>query len=174
MKTRVLIITVISTMLGSICPAETAPTSDAFYRQAVAAEKAGDPDAARVAYEQALRLNPHNADARFRLGQLKHRRDAIARHGRQSVFNAVMLPEIRLDDANLRESLDLLAKMIETQSEGKVAPNFIIQDTDGVLADAKISMQLRNVTSGAVLEYILGMVKARARHDEFAIVILPM
>jgi len=174
MKTRTLIHPLISMMLVSLAHAEAPANSDAsFYRQGVAAEKAGDPDAARAAYEQALRINPHHADSRYRLGQLRHRRDAIARHGRQSAFSAVMLPEVRLDDAGLRESLDLLAKMVETQSEGKVAPNFIIQDADGKLANAKLTLQLRNVTSGAVLDYILGMVKARARHDEFAIVILP-
>lgn len=83
-----------------------------------------------------------------------------------------MLTELRLEDAELRESLDLLAKLVETQSEGKIAPNFVIQDADGKLANAKISLNLRNVTSGAVLEYMLGMINARARHDEFAIVIL--
>lgn len=173
MKTHVLIHIAIATLLVGDANAETPTNSDALYRQGMAAEKAGDPDAARIAYEQALRLNPHNADARFRLGQLKHRRDAIIRHGRQSAFNAVMLPEIRLDDAEFRESLDLLAKLIETQSQGKVAPSFIIQDTSGKLATAKISLQLRNATSGAVLEYMLKMANARARHDEFAIVILP-
>lgn len=83
------------------------------------------------------------------------------------------MTELRLEDAELRESLDLLAKLVETQSEGKIAPNFVIQDADGKLANAKISLNLRNVTSGVVLEYMLGMINARARHDEFAIVILP-
>lgn len=173
MKIHILIVSVIFGFGAGLCLAEPAANSDTLYRQGVAAEQAGDPDAARAAYEQALRLNPRHADATFRLGQLKHRRESIARHGRQAAFNGVMLAEIRLEDAELRESLDLLGKMVETQSEGKVAPNFVIQDADGKLADAKISLKLRNVTAGAVLEYILGIASARARHDEYAIVITP-
>jgi len=153
--------------------AQAPANADTFYRQGVAAEQAGDADAARAAYEQALRLNPNHADATFRIGQLRLRRDTIARQGRVAAFNGVMLREIRLDDASLRESLDALGTIVESQSESKVTPNFVIQDADGKLADAKITLNLRNVTSGAVLEYMLGMANARARHDEFAIVILP-
>lgn len=153
--------------------AQPAASSDTYYRQGVAAEKAGDPDAAREAYQQSLRLNPRNADARFRLGQLKLRRDTIVRQGREATFSGVRLPQVLLDEAEFRESLEALAKMIETQSEGRVAPSFIVQDPSGKLAEARISLQLRNVTATAALDYILGMAGARARHDEFAIVITP-
>ncbi len=173
MKTHFSPILAMLMLLPTGLTAQPAASADAFYRQGVAAEQAGDPDAARSAYAQALRINPQHADATFRMGQLRIRRDSIARQGRQAAFNGVMLQEIRMEDASLRESLEALAKMMETRSEGKVAPNFVVQDPDGKLADAKISLQLRNITSGAVFEYILNMANARARHDEFAIVILP-
>jgi len=173
MKTLVLIFVAMFGFSASSTLAQAPPSADAFYRQGVAAEQAGDAAAARAAYEQALRLNPRHADAQFRIGQLRMRRDTIARQGREATFNRVMLKEIRLDDAKLRESLDTLATMVETQSDSKVSPNFVVQDPDGKLADATITLSLRSVTSGAVLEYILSMANARARHDEFAIVILP-
>lgn len=173
MKTRILIFTLFTAVLTGLVHAQAPANANALYRQGVAAEEAGNPDAAREAYQKALRINPRHADARFRLGQLGMRREAIARHGRQAALASVMLPKIRLDDAGFRESLDALAKLIESESEGKVAPNFVIQDTDGKFADASISLQLRNVTASAALEYILAMANARARHDEFAIVITP-
>jgi tetratricopeptide (TPR) repeat protein len=173
MKTRFLISVICSAFFVGVVSAQQPATSESYYRQGLAAEQAGDPDAARAAYMEALKLNPHNADATFRLGQLKHRRELLIRQGRQTAFNGVMLPEIRFDEASLRESLDALAKVMETQSDGKVAPNFIIQDAEGKFSDAKISLELRNVTSGAVFKYILDMVNARARYDEFAVVILP-
>lgn len=174
MKIRILIFTILSSFLvGAVC-AETPANANTHYRQGIAAERAGDPDAARTAYQQALRMNPRHADARFRLGQLGMRREAIVRQGRQAALAGVMLPKVRLDDAGFRESLDALAKMIETESEGKLAPNFVVQDPDGKLANASISLQLRNVTASAALDYILAMANARARHDEFAIVITPL
>ena len=173
MKTRILILTILSSFLTGSVFAQTPANASTYYRQGVNAEQAGDPDAAREAYQQALRLNPQHADARFRLGQLGMRREAIVRQGRQAALTGVTLPNVVFDDANLRESLDALATMVETQSEGKVAPNFVVQDPDGTLAEARISLKLRNVTAGAVLDYIVEMAKARARHDEFAIVIMP-
>ena len=173
MKKATLLIGWVFAWAAAFAIAESPANSNQLYQRGLAAERAGDPDAARAAYQQALRANPNHADARFRLGQIGMRRDAIARQGRQNAFNAVMLPQILLDDAGFREALDALANMVEAESEGKVAPNFVIQDTDGKLAEAKITMQLRNVSAGAVLEYMLGMAKARARHDEFAIVIQP-
>jgi len=174
MKTLMLIVAAIIGITSAIAFAQQpAANADAFYRQGMQAEHAGDPDAARTAYEQALRINPRHADATFRLGQLRINRDRIARKGRQAAFNGVMLAEIKLEDAALRETLESLSKMVEARSEGEVAPNFVIQDADAKLADVRISLQLRNVTAGAVLDYVLGMANARARHDEFAIVILP-
>lgn len=173
MKIHVLILMVAGVVWVAELSAQPVAGADLYYRQGVAAEQAGDPDAAHRAYQQALRLNPNHADATFRIGQLKLRRDAIARHGRQRAFNSVMLDEIRMDDASLREALDALAVMIETQSEGNIAPNFVVQDADARLERARITLQLRNITSGAAFEYILNMANARARHDEFAIVIVP-
>jgi len=156
-----------------LCLAESSANAEAFYRQGLAAERAGDADAARAAYEQALRINPRHADATFRMGQLRLRRDVIARQAREKAFNSVMLREIKLEDAELRESLDALAKMVEAITEEQVTPNFILQDPDGRFADVRVTLNLRNVTAGAVLEYMLSSAKARARHDEYAIVILP-
>ena len=173
MNIRILIFTILCSFLAGAIHADTPDNANTFYQQGVAAERAGDPDAARQAYQQALRVNPRHADARFRLGQLGMRRAAIVRHGRQAALAGVMIPKVRLDDAGFRESLDALAKMIETESEGKLAPNFVIQDPDGKFADAKISLQLRNVAASAALDYILAMANAHARHDEFAIVITP-
>jgi len=153
--------------------AETAPTSESFYRQGIAAERAGDPDAARAAYEQALRLNPNHADARFRLGQVKIRRDAIARQGRQAAFSRVMLPEVRFSEASLREALDALARLVTTGSNEQITPNFVIQDPGDKLKDRTITMQLRNISASAALQYILEESRAQARFDEYAIVILP-
>lgn len=172
MKIHTMLLALTIAIAGSAL-AETEVTSDTLYRQGIAAERAGDPDAARAAYEQALRLNPKHADARFRLGQVKVRRDTIARQGRQAALTKVILPDVQFSEATLRETLDVLAKRINTGSDGKLSPNFVVQDPGGKLANAKITMQLRNVPASTVLQYILEQTGARARHDEYAIVIQP-
>lgn len=155
--------------------ANSTPTRSAemLYRQGLAAEKVGDPDAARNAYTQALRIYPGHANARFRLGELKLHSPAIAAKGREAKFGAVVVPEFRVDDASLRECLDALALIVSKQSEDKVTSNFILQDPKNQLSAAKISLNLKNLPASGVLRYLLGQSGAKARFDEHAIVVEP-
>jgi tetratricopeptide (TPR) repeat protein len=154
--------------------AEPTPSqkSAAYYQQGVAAENAGDAAGAKNAYEAALAANPRNANAEYHLGQLKLNFDKIATKGRKAKFDGVMVPEFKIDDAELTDALTYLGKIIEKQSTGEITPNFVIQDPQKKLAEAKVSLVLKNTPSGGVLKYILDQVGANARFDEHAIVIL--
>lgn len=156
-------------------PAATpAQQAEALYRQGVAAEKAGDPAAARQAYSAALAANPQHANARYNLGQVKIHAAAITAQGREAKFGAVIIPEFRLDAASLQEALDALGVLIERQSKDTVTPNFVIQDPKQQLAAAKISLTLKNTPAKAVLQYLMEQAGAKARYDEHAIVIAPI
>jgi len=169
MKNPLLLLTL---SLGIAC-ANPAPNANTHYLNGIAAENAGDPAAAGEAYQMALRINPNHANARFRLGQLKINSAAIAAKGREAKIGGVMLPELRLEEATLRECLDALAVKIEKESKGEVIPNFIVQDPAEKLAAAKVSIQLKNVPTSAALKYILTEVGAKVKYDEHAVVISP-
>lgn len=182
MKTSRLVIHIlplaVATALASPTSAQTpaaspAQQAEALYRQGKAAENAGDPTAARQAYQKALQVNPHHANARYSLGQLKITSPAIAAKGREVEFGAVMVPEFKLDQATLRESLDALRLIVEKQSNGEVMPNFILQDPKNELGQATITLVLKNMPARGVLRYLLEQAGAKARYDEHAIVILP-
>jgi len=147
--------------------------AEAYYQQGIAAEKAGDPNAARAAYGAALRVNPQHTNSRFRLGQLRSTSGSIAAKGRETKIGAVVIPEIKLDGATLAETLEFLAKLIERESKGETAPNFVIQDPKNQLAEARITLQLKNVPTTAVLQYITNAANAKIRYDEHAVVIEP-
>ncbi len=150
-----------------------AQQSEVYYRQGQAAVKAGDPDTARTAYLKALQINPRHAGARFSLGELKIHSGAIASKGREAKFGAVMVPELKLDQATLQESLDALRAIVEKESNEEVAPNFIIQDPKGSLANARITLVLKAMPAKGVLQYLMDQSAAKARFDEHAIVIAP-
>jgi len=158
--------------IGIAC-ANPAQNANEQYLAGIAAENAGDPTAAGQAYEMALKLNPNHANARFRLGQLKLTGAAIAAKGREAKVGAVMLPSIHLEEATLREALDALAINIEKQSDGEVAPNFIVQDPNEKLAAVRITFQLKNVPTSAALKYLLTQANAVVKYDEHAVVISP-
>ena len=162
-----------SAQTPAVKPTAPAPSADAYYRQGQAAEKAGDPAAARKAYQEALRLNPRHANATYAMGQLKLNADAISSRGREQKFGAVVVPEFKLADAELQEALDALGVVVERESKKTVAPNFIIQDPKSQLASTKLNLNLKSMPAKAVLKYVLDQANAKARYDEHAIVIMP-
>ncbi len=151
-----------------------APTSESLYKQGQAAEKAGDVAAAKEFYSGSLKLNPKNAYARYSIGQLKINGESITTKAREAKFGAVMVPVFQLDAATLQESLDALSVMIEKESKQTVTPNFVIQDPKLVLADRKITMNLKNMPTKAIMKYIMDQTGAKARYDEHAVVITPL
>jgi tetratricopeptide (TPR) repeat protein len=154
--------------------AETpAQRAELLYRQGQTAEQAGDPEAARKAYTEALHANPGHPHARYSLGQLKITAPALAAKGREAKFGSVIVPELKLDEAPLKDSLEALQVIVEKQSKEQVTPNFIVQDPKAALSTVKISLVLKNTPAKAVLQYILDQAGAKARHDEHAIVIAP-
>jgi tetratricopeptide (TPR) repeat protein len=156
-------------------PAQAAALqADAFYRQGQAAEKAGDPTAAQQAYSAALKADPKHANARYRLAEVKLNASAIAAKGREAKFGSVMIPAFRLDAVSLQEALEALRVLVEKQSNNEVTPNFVIQDPSKQLAAAKISLNLKNLPAKGVLRYLLEQSRAVARHDPYAIVIIPL
>ena len=150
-----------------------AASADSLYKQGLAAEKAGDPVAAKEFYANALKANPNHANARYSLGQVKINAASIAAQGRETKFGAIMIPVYQLDGASLQEALDALSLIIEKQSDKKVTPNFVIEDPKGELTDRKITLNLKNMPSKAVMKYLMDQTGAKARYDEHAVVIAP-
>ena len=160
-------------LVSQVLAQTPANQADSLYQKGLAAEKAGDPAAARGFYTQALKADPKNANAIYSLGQLKLNSGSIAAKGREAKFGAVMIPVYQLDQATLKESLDALGLIVEKQSNNEVTPNFVIEDPKGLLTDKKISLNLKNMPSQAVLKYLLDQTGAKVRYDEHAVVIAP-
>jgi len=165
---------VIAGSLTSLALAETpAQAAQSLYQKGQAAEKAGDPVTAKDCYTQALKADPNNANARYSIGQLKLTSATIAAQGRETKFGAVMIPVFQLDGASLQEALEALSLIIEKQSKDTVTPNFVLEDPKGLLASQKISLNLKNMPSKAVMKYVLDTARAKARYDEHAVVVSP-
>lgn len=160
--------------LVSQAPAQPpAQQAEALYQKGLAAEKAGDPAAARNFYTGALKLDPKNPNATYGLGQLKINAPAIATKAREAKFGAVVIPFFQLDQATLQEALTGLGLIIEKESKGEVTPNFVIEDPKAVLASQKISLNLKNLPARAVMKYLSDQTGAKVRYDEHAVVISP-
>jgi tetratricopeptide (TPR) repeat protein len=155
---------------ATLPPAQQAGT---YYAKGIAAEKAGDVEAARLAYTKALQLNPNFANCRYRLTELQLNRGAVAAKGREAKLDKVMVPVFQLDGATLQEALDALNLIIVKEAKGQVVANFVVQDPNKSLAAAKLTLNLKNLPASAVMKYLLAQANAKARYDEHAIVIEP-
>ncbi len=146
-------------------------SADTLFKKGAAAEKAGDVGAANAFYTNALKVDPHNADARYSLGQLQIHSAGISAKAREAKFGAVIIPVFQLDNASFKEAIEAFSILIEKQSKGEVAPNFVIEDPKNLLAEHKLTLNLKNLPAQAVMKYLLDQTGAKARYDEHAVVI---
>ncbi len=170
---KIITFVVACTLVSQALAQSPAQQAEAIYQKGLAAEKAGDPAAARNFYTEALRRDPKNPNATYSLGQLKLNAPAIATKGREAKFGAVMIPVFQLDQATLQEALTGLSLIIEKESKGEVTPNFVIEDPKALLATQKISLNLKNMPARAVMKYLTDETGAKIRYDEHAVVISP-
>lgn len=169
---KIITFAVVCTLVSqALAQQPAAESAESLYKKGQAAEKAGDPAAAGTFYKNALQADPSHANSRFSLGQLKLTSPALAAKGRQAKFGAVMIPAFQLDQATLQEALEAFTVILEKQSKETVTPNFVVEDPKKILASQKISMNLKNMPSSAVLKYLLDQTGAKARYDEHAVVI---
>jgi len=144
-----------------------------FYNMAARAYEDGDIKAAREALKSALSLNRSHAHsiALARRMQTSGNQTLLAK--RKRIFNNVMIPLIDLNEASVKDAIKVLAINVETQSKGKVIPNFIIQDKYNKLDDVKITIKLKNVPAGDVLDHLLRSAGASASFGKYTTIIRP-
>jgi len=148
-----------------------AQKAEDHYRQGLAAEKAGDPTTARASYDAALELFPGHVNARYRAGQVKINAVSIKSAASEAKIGSVQIPAYQLEDATVQEAIEALSLAMDKATEGKIAPNFVIEDPKGKLTETRITLRLKNIPVKAVLNYIHSLANTKARYDEHAVVI---
>lgn len=146
--------------------------AELYYQKGLAAEKAGDPEIALAAYQSALKAHPGHANARYRVQQVKLEAPTIKAGATAARFGEVSIPIYELENASLQEAVELLTLRMEESTEGKIVPNFIIEDPKGRLSETLVSMRLKNIPVKAILNYLQTQTNTKLRYDEHAIVIL--
>ncbi|MCH7225449.1 tetratricopeptide repeat protein [Haloferula sp. A504] len=174
MKSIVLLLVLIATSLPAF-----SNDAERLYQMGLAAMNQGQPEAAEKAFREALRIQPNHAQARYQLGQLPARAEALKAQRRAAELAEIRLPAIDFAGVTLNEALAALGQMIETESaksrgeDKALTPNFMVQDPGGSLGDKEVNLRLKNVPAKVALDYLLQQVGATARYDEHATVIRP-
>jgi len=144
-----------------------------FYNMAVRAYEDGDVNAAREALRSSLALNRSHAHSIALARRMKIGGNQTVLAKRKRIFDNVMIPLIDLSEASVKDAINILAKIVETQSNGKVIANFIIQDRGKRLDGIKITLKLKNVPAGDVLNHLLRSSGASANFGKYTTIIRP-
>jgi tetratricopeptide (TPR) repeat protein len=150
-----------------------ADTAADLYKQGMTAMDEGNVRAAELAFTEALRLQPNNANVRYQLGQLKQNQDSIAARARSRQLEQYRIDQIDFSKTEVSEAIVALGMLIEKKSEGKFSPNFMIQDPSNKLGDREVTLQVKNLPARAALNMILAQAGASARFEKHAIIIVP-
>ena len=103
--------------LTAVLSAQDDPATKAerYYRQGLAAEQQGNANLARRSFQDALRLNPRHANARYHLLQLSGADAQLNARARQLKLSHIILPKVELDGASFQEVLDMLDVLIRKE-----------------------------------------------------------
>jgi len=164
---------ILALALAATLPAHADRASD-IYKQGLIAMDQGNVKAADAAFREVLRLRPDFADARFQLSELKRNQGSIAARARQKKLAEFEIAQINFDKVELSDALEALGMLVEKKSEGKFAPNFMIQDPSSKLADSQVTLMVKNVPAKAAFDMILQQAGAVAKYEEHAIVVKPV
>lgn len=142
---------------------------NAYYQQASQAYKDGDITSASEALKNALALNPRHAQSYALSLQLKKQGSTFKAKARERQLAQIKLKHIDVEDMELGEALEILSKLIEKETKDKYIPNFVIQDSSGILKTKKVKLNLKGIPASIALEYLLEQTGAISRFDDYAI-----
>ncbi len=134
----------------------------------------GEIEAARAAFTEILSIQPNHGHARYQLSQLKSNHSRILLSRRKALFKKTKIAKIDFEEAPLSEVLETLDYLTAKSTDKKFTPNFIIQDSKGVLKQAKVTLALSNIPLAAALKYSLEQAGASVRYDAHATIITPL
>lgn len=169
MKTTLLIL-----LLGTASLLAKEPTSEDYFKAGEAALAKNDLETAKKYYAAAVKINPQNGNARFRLLSMGELNKQARVKLREQRLAEIKLPVVDFEDFTLQESIEALSVMIEKASEETFIPNFVIADPTGELEGNLVTLKLRNIPASTALTYVLSQAKAQHKVDEHIVRIRPL
>lgn len=174
-------ILVLGTMLAVCASLEADPASEgraqkvaSLYRQGVSALEEGDTGLAGQCFRQVLAMQPTHGNARYQLLSLDQRKPGLAAKVRQRKLTQIKIAKVDFNESTLGDAIEALNILIERETEGKFAANFVIQDPHDQLEKKTVTLKLGGVPASVVLDYVLKATGAKVRYDEHVIVISPV
>lgn len=137
-----------------------------YYNLALKAYENEEYVAAQKALISALNLNPDHAPA------LALDEDNEIKL-RWYYFEKTIIPMVHYDGISFQEAITGLEEMIQRESNGKLIPNFVIIDKEGIIKNVKISLKLQNVPARRLFYHLVDSAGAKVRLCKYTTSIRP-
>lgn len=172
---------IVALMLSIIATATTAhaesdPRAErarTMYQLGLTAIEEGDYALAKTSFKEVLRLYPKHTQARAKLIYLTNNRNTLEIGKRKAALSKIIIPQVNLDKATIREALEMLSVQVERESKKKITPNFIVQDPTGGFKGRTVTLRLNRLPAETLLRYIVDQAGGHIRYDNHAIIVVP-
>lgn len=122
---------------------------------------------AKVKFSQILAQNPSNAVARNYLNLIRTAEAQAQKNQLQAQLATLIVPNVAMREATLDAVLEMLPKVAEEASGGKLKPSFVVDQ--GVNREKAVTLQLSNVPFTEVLRYVGLQAGTSFRIEQYAI-----
>lgn len=134
----------------------------------------GDIETAKRGFELVARLEPRNPTAIGYLRMIKAKEAQSANGGAQEKqLAAVIIPKVEFRQASLGSTLDYLKQQVTKQTDGKVAPNFVLQIPEETVKAENVTLSLTNIPFTEVLRYLGTLTNTTFSFEKYAITVRP-
>lgn len=151
-----------------------APELQALLTEGQVAYQKGDLAAAKSAFSMAYQIDPRNPVVIGYLKRIKVDEASKPKGNEQEKQLATLvIPQIQFRDATIGSALDYLKKVVERQSGGKQAVNFVVQLPAEQVNTQTVTLNLSNVPFTEAVRYLAELAKATIVYEKYAIIVKP-
>ena len=127
---------------------------------------------AKAKFAQVLEQYPNHVASRAMMRQVEIKLSSDTGRVMRAKLEAITLPVLELEEADLATTLEHLSRLAAEQSGGKFKPNFIIRG-EGT-AERLVTLKLRKIPLSEAIRYISELTKVNVTYEEYAAVITPL
>lgn len=162
-----LCVAAVAGMNGLPARAADKETINTLFQMGKAAYYKGELEQALQFLSQVESMDPRHFETRAMLAQIRLNLKSTGDMSLKKRYEGVMLSKIEFSDLTLQEALDGLRVMSKNASEGKVIPNFIVQDP--ALNTKTLSLNLSGLPLSEAIQYLARVAGCKVVYEKHAV-----
>ena len=162
------ILALVVAVLFSSLPADGADDVAALFQLGKAAYYRGELELANQLLAQVAARDPRHFETRALLAQIRTSLKSTGDMSLKKRYEGVNLNKVELTEVTFSEALEGLRALSKGATEGKVVPNFIVQDA--TLGSKVVSLTLTSIPLSEAIQYLAKVANCRVIYEKHAVI----